>query len=185
MPPTTRRITAIRKNIDYVARSTYQKRPNGNDNVRTFSCAKEAIAYVRAGQRLCIDVIPTEPVLQMRVRRRVRRPGIPPSWFAYARTPNRRFVLHISCMGTTDKTQASVAADFGAPHIWFDRIDRRIEWRRTDIIMETLALAMHPRAGRNSPVYRASQHPLFDKNIFTVLLNRALGRLPEQRNVLE
>lgn len=91
MPPQTRRqtrrLTAIRKNLDHVARSTYR----AGNIFQTFQTAQDAIAYVRAGQRLCIDVIPTEPVIQVRVRRRPND-----LWNVFVKTPRRtlRFGIH-------------------------------------------------------------------------------------------
>lgn len=174
MPPQTRRLAAIRKNIDYVARSTYQP------GTKLFQTAQEIAAYIRTGQRLCIDAIPTEPVTHVRIRRRPQTNV----WLVYAQTPQRmvRLTLQKSFIAPFEFYVASPQINVG---MWTDRIDRRIEWRRQDIAMETLALAMHPRVGRNSPVYRATKHPLFDKNIFCVLLNQALGRMPSQRNRME
>lgn len=176
MPPQTRRLAAIRKNIDFVARSTYRT----GSRAREYRTAKEVAAYIRAGQRLCIDAVPTEPVVDVRVRRQPKQSY----WTVNAKTPQRTFRLSFYQFGEPPCKFAISVHNINAA-LWFERIDRRIEWRRQDIAMETLALAMHPRAGRNSAVYRASQHPLFDRRMFSILLNQVLGRTSKWRNRLE
>jgi hypothetical protein len=182
MPPQTRRLAAIRKNLDHVARSAYMP-ASGGSSARFFETVKQAMAYVRAGQRLCIDCIPTEPVLQVRV---CRRSGGVDRWIVHGSTPRRSFRVGIYVFNEHNGNPIVVLDSIGGamPCCWLDRIDRRIEWRRQDIITETLALAMHPRIGRDSPVLRAVRHPLFDKHIFTTVLNGFLGRLSGQRNKL-